>query len=144
MSDLKRFKDAQAYSYNAALQEIRKGRKRSHWMWYIFPQIQGLGQSAISRRYAIADLQEAKEYLQDEILGSRLEEISRAALEVESNDPLEVFEYPDNLKLRSSMTLFEAAAPDNELFGKVLDKYFNGDRDTLTLNILAKQAEGIQ
>ena len=144
MSDLKRFKDAQAYSYNAALQEIRKGRKRSHWMWYIFPQIQGLGQSAISRRYAIADLQEAKEYLQDEVLGSRLEEISRAALELETNDPLEVFGYPDNLKLRSSMTLFEAADPDNELFGKVLDKYFNGDRDTLTLNILAKQAEGIQ
>ena len=144
MSDLKRFKDAQAYSYNAALQEIRKGRKRSHWMWYIFPQIQGLGQSAISRRYAIADLQEAKEYLQDEVLGSRLEEISRAALELETNDPLEVFEYRDNLKLRSSMTLFEAAAPDNELFGKVLDKYFNGDRDTLTLNILAEQAEGIQ
>lgn len=144
MSDLKRFKDAQAYSYNAALQEIRKGRKRSHWMWYIFPQIQGLGQSAISRRYAIADLQEAKEYLQDEVLGSRLEEISRAALELETNDPLEVFGYPDNLKLRSSMTLFEAADPDNELFGKVLDKYFNGDRDTLTLNILAEQAEGIQ
>lgn len=144
MSDLKRFKDAQAYSYNAALQEIRKGRKRSHWMWYIFPQIQGLGQSAISRRYAIADLQEAKEYLQDEVLGSRLEEISRAALELETNDPLEVFGYPDNLKLRSSMTLFEAADPDNELFGKVLDKYFNGDRDTLTLNILAEQVEGIQ
>lgn len=144
MSDLKRFKDAQAYSYNAALQEIRKGRKRSHWMWYIFPQIQGLGQSAISRRYAIADLQEAKEYLQDEVLGSRLEEISRAALELETNDPLEVFGYLDNLKLRSSMTLFEAADPDNELFGKVLDKYFNGDRDTLTLNILAEQAEGIQ
>ncbi len=144
MSDLTRFKDAQAYSYDAALLQIKTGRKRGHWMWYISPQIQGLGQSATSWRYAISNLQEAKEYLQDEILGSRLEEISRAALEVESNDPLEVFEYPDNLKLRSSMTLFEAAAPDNELFGKVLDKYFNGDRDTLTLNILAKQAEGIQ
>ena len=113
-------------------------------MWYIFPQIQGLGQSAISWRYAIANLQEAKEYLQDKVLGRRLEEICRAALEVESNDPLEVFGYPDNLKLRSSMTLFEAAAPDNKLFGKVLDKYFNGDRDTLTLNILAEKAEGIQ
>ena len=111
--------------------------------WYV-KEIEQFGQSATSWRYAISNLQEAKEYLQDEILGSRLEEISRAALEVESNDPLEVFEYPDNLKLRSSMTLFEAAAPDNELFGKVLDKYFNGDRDTLTLNILAKQAEGIQ
>lgn len=144
MSDLTRFKDAQAYSYDAALLEIRTGRKRGHWMWYIFPQIQGLGQSAISRHYAIANLQEAKDYLQDKILGSRLEEICRAALEVVSNDPLEVFGYPDNLKLRSSMTLFEAAAPDNELFGKVLDKYFNGDRDTLTLNILAEQAEGIQ
>lgn len=144
MSDLTRFKDAQAYSYDAALLQIRTGRKRGHWMWYIFPQIQGLGQSAISWRYAIANLQEAKEYLQDKVLGRRLEEICRAALEVESNDPLEVFGYPDNLKLRSSMTLFEAAAPDNKLFGKVLDKYFNGDRDTLTLNILAEKAEGIQ
>ena len=144
MSDLTRFKDAQAYSYDAALLQIRTGRKRGHWMWYIFPQIQGLGQSAISWRYAIANLQEAKEYLQDKVLGRRLEEICRAALEVESNDPLEVFGYPDNLKLRYSMTLFEAAAPDNKLFGKVLDKYFNGDRDTLTLNILAEKAEGIQ
>ena len=144
MSDLTRFKDAQAYSYDAALLQIRTGRKRGHWMWYIFPQIQGLGQSAISWRYAIANLQEAKEYLQDKVLGRRLEEICRAALEVESNDPLEVFGYPDNLKLRSSMTLFEAAAPDNKLFGKVLDKYFNGDRDTLTLNILAEKAEGKQ
>ena len=113
-------------------------------MWYIFPQIAGLGKSSTAQYYAIHDLKEARDYLNDEVLGSRLEEISRAALEVESNDPLEVFEYPDNLKLRSSMTLFEAAAPDNELFGKVLDKYFNGDRVTLTLNILAKQAEGIQ
>lgn len=96
MSDLKRFKDAQAYSYDAALLEIRTGRKRGHWMWYIFPQIQGLGQSAISNRYAIANLQEAKEYLQDKVLGSRLEEICRAALEVESNDPLEVFGYRRN------------------------------------------------
>lgn len=144
MSDLNRFKVAQTHSYNEALQEIKKGKKWGHWMWYIFPQIQGLGQSEVSQWYAFESLQEAKEYLQDNLLRSRLEEICLAVLEVRSNDPLEVFGYPDNLKLRSSMTLFDAAEPGNALFGKILDKFFNGERDPLTLQILTEQAEGMQ
>lgn len=139
MSDLQRFLDAQNYSYSAALKEIRNGKKKTHWMWYIFPQIQGLGHSPIAQKYAIKDIQEAKDYLQNPTLRSRLEEICQAALEVESDDPSEVFGYPDDLKLRSSMTLFEAAAPGNEIFGKVLDKYFHGRRDQLTLGILRAQ-----
>lgn len=139
MSDLQRFIDAQNYNYGAALREIKSGRKRSCWMWYVFPQIQGLGYSDMAKRYEIRDLQEARDYLQNEILGSRLEEICKAALETDSDDAYLVFGSPDDMKLKSSMTLFEAAAPDNEIFGKLLDKYFHGDRDRRTIEILASQ-----
>lgn len=139
MSDLQRFIDAQNMNYGAALEEIKSGRKQSCWMWYVFPQIQGLGHSPTAKRYEIRDLQEAKEYLRNDILRNRLEEICRAALEAESNDAYLVFGSPDDLKLRSSMTLFEAAEPENELFKKVLEKYFQGKRDMRTLKILKTQ-----
>ena len=139
MPDLQRFVEAQEHSFFRALKEIRNGRKQSHWMWYVFPQIQGLGHSPAALRYAIQDIQEAKDYLHDAILGPRLGEICGAALEVECSDPGIVFGYPDDLKLRSSMTLFAAADPGNGLYGKVLEKYFNGERDQKTLDILASQ-----
>lgn len=139
MSDLQRFIDAQNVNYGAALEEIKSGRKRSCWMWYVFPQIQGLGYSSMAKRYEIRDLQEAREYLQNDILRNRLEEICRAALEAESDDAYLVFGSPDDLKLKSSMTLFEAAEPENELFKKVLEKYFQGKRDMRTLKILKTQ-----
>lgn len=139
MSELQRFIDAQVYNYQAALEEIKDGRKRSCWMWYVFPQISGLGRSQMAKKYEIRNLQEARDYLKNEILGSRLEEICRAALEVSSNDPNLVFGFPDNMKLKSSMTLFEAAAPENRIFAQVLEKYFDGERDRLTLAILSSQ-----
>ena len=133
---LERFYEAQKYSYEDALKEIKNGRKCSHWMWYIFPQITGLGMSGMSRYYSIGSLQEAKEYMEDKVLGSRLLEISGALLELETDDAYEVFGYPDNLKHKSSMTLFAAAAQEQEVFRKVLDKYFGGEQDTRTLQKL--------
>ena len=121
MSDLDRFLQAQSYQYETALKEIQNGRKQSHWMWYIFPQLRGLGQSSMAWEYGIADLEEAKAYLAHPILGARL---------------LEVFGFPDDLKLRSSMTLFEAADPQQPIFGQILMKFFNGERDSATLGIL--------
>lgn len=139
MTNLQRFKDAQKDSYATALKEIQNSRKTSHWMWYIFPQIQGLGFSQMSRYYAIEDLQEAKDYLQDELLGSRLQEICEALLAHDNLSAYEIFGSPDDMKLRSSMTLFEEAAPNNLVFAKVLDKFFDGKRDAMTLSILAMQ-----
>lgn len=133
---LKRFLDAQDADYAAALQEIKTGRKRSHWMWYIFPQIAGLGMSGISRHYAIADLQEAKEYMENPLLKAHMLEICGALLQLEDKNADIIFGFPDNLKLKSSMTLFEAAAPEYPVFGEVLKKYFAGERDEKTLSIL--------
>ena len=109
--DLSRFHRAQPRDYDQALSEIRAGRKRSHWIWYIFPQIQGLGYSSTAQFYAIQDLSEAKAYLADPVLRERLLEISGALLGLESSDPSAVMGYPDDLKLRSSMTLFALAEP---------------------------------
>jgi len=133
---LERFRDPQKQDYQTALQEIRAGRKKSHWMWYIFPQIQGLGSSGMAQYYAIADLDEAKEYLADAMLGKNLMEISQALLEVNSDDALAVMGWPDNLKLKSSMTLFQAANPKCEIFGKVLEKFYGGKQDEKTIEIL--------
>lgn len=133
---LERFRAPQKQDYQTALQEIRAGRKKSHWMWYIFPQIQGLGSSGMAQYYAIADLDEAKEYLADAMLGKNLMEISRALLEVNSDDALAVMGWPDNLKLKSSMTLFQAANPKCEIFGKVLEKFYGGKQDEKTIEIL--------
>ncbi len=131
--DLDRFLIAQQMDYQNALEEIKSGRKRSCWMWFIFPQIEGLGHSEMARYYAIKDMEEAKAYLEHPTLGSRLIEISQALLEVESNDAAAVMGWPDNLKLKSSMTLFALAKPECEVFQKVLDKFFQGEMDQSTL-----------
>lgn len=139
MADLQRFIDAQRNDYEQALQEVKSGRKRTHWMWYIFPQIHGLGMTPISDYYSIRSLREAKDYLKDPVLGARLVEISKALLELNTSDPHAVFGSPDDLKLRSCMTLFERADPQNPLFGDVLDKYYRGERDQRTLEILDEE-----
>ena len=137
-ASLERFVRAQEHSYDAALREIRGGRKRSHWMWYIFPQIAGLGMSSTAQYYAIYDLTEAEEYMAHPILGPRLLEISRALLALDTSDADAVFGWPDNLKLRSSMTLFHCADPDCPVFQQVLDKFFGGRPDERTLAILGR------
>ena len=136
MADLSRFLKAQQYDYDQALREIRSGRKRSHWMWYIFPQIQGLGFSSTAQFYAIRDLDEAKEYLAHPVLGARLKEISSALLELEGLSASEIFGYPDDLKLRSSMTLFRLADLDCDIFERVLEKYYDGRPDERTVQIV--------
>ncbi len=135
--NLQRFLDAQARDYAAALAEIKGGRKRSHWIWYIFPQVQGLGFSSTSRHYAIRDLGEAAAYLQHPVLGSRLEEISRALLGLPGGNATAVLGTPDDLKLRSSMTLFTQVPGASPVFRQVLDKFFGGQADPLTLRRLA-------
>lgn len=134
--NLDRFKSAQRGSYSEALAEMRRGRKNGHWMWYIFPQISGLGMSATSLYYGIRDMGEAKAYMADPVLGERLLEISEALLQIETDNAREVFWFPDDLKLRSCMTLFAAATPEHEVFRKVLDKFFDGEADDMTLDIL--------
>lgn len=136
--DLERFVKAQAYDYDAALREIRGGRKRSHWMWYIFPQLRGLGFSSTAQYYGIRDLEEAKAYMAHPVLGPRLAEISEALLGLDTCDPSAVMGYPDDLKLRSCMTLFALAAPEQPVFGRVLEKYYAGRRDERTLELLKK------
>ena len=133
---LDRFLDAQRGDYAAALAEVRRGRKTSHWMWYIFPQIAGLGQSSTARYYSIRDLEEAREYYAHPVLGQRLREISGVLLDLRGSDPVAVFGGIDSMKLKSSMTLFAMAAPDDPIFQQVLDKYYGGEQDALTLRIL--------
>ena len=135
MHDLNRFISAQERSYDAALREIKAGHKRTHWMWYIFPQIAGLGFSSTAQFYAISSMQEAKDYYAHPVLGKRLVEISEALLALDTSDAGAVMGYPDDLKLRSSMTLFLAAS-DDAVFQKVLDKFYSGKPDSKTLSIL--------
>lgn len=137
--DIKRFLIAQENDYDRALSEIRNGKKESHWMWYIFPQIKGLGRSPIAAKYAISNLDEAIVYLGNELLRNRLHEISNALLELKGNDPTDIMGFPDDLKLQSSMTLFELAEPDCDIYAAVLEKYYHGQRDTMTLRMLNKQ-----
>lgn len=134
--DLTRFVAAQQGSYQSALSEIRRGRKTGHWIWYIFPQIDGLGMSSTAQYYAIGSLEEAAAYAKDPVLGARLTEICRALMELDTDDADYIFGWPDNLKLRSSMTLFELADPDDGVYGRVLDKFYAGERDERTLHIL--------
>lgn len=138
--DLSRFKKAQEQNYAEALCEIQKGHKQSHWIWYIFPQIAGLGRSGTAEYYAIRDLGEAKAYLADDTLREHLLEISRALLTLESSDAENIMGWPDNLKLRSSITLFHEADPEEEVFQQVLDKFYGGVSDQRTLQILKSQA----
>lgn len=135
MHDLNRFISAQERSYDAALREIKAGHKRTHWMWYIFPQIAGLGFSSTAQFYAISSMQEAKDYYAHPVLGKRLVEISEALLALDTSDAGAVMGYPDDLKLRSSMTLFLAASGD-AVFQKVLYKFYSGKPDSKTLSIL--------
>jgi len=137
--DLSRFIKAQEGSYEQALSEIKSGRKRSHWMWYIFPQYKGLGYSETSKYYSIKDLDEAKRYLNHPILGERLRSISKELLALNENNANRVFGSPDDLKLKSSMTLFATieVSPEN-IFQKVLEKFFNGQADDNTLNLINK------
>ena len=136
--DLQRFIDAQANNYSVALSEVMNGRKRTHWMWYVFPQIQGLGMSEISRLYAIKDIHEAADFLDHPVLGSRLIRICNELLNLESDDAYQIFGSPDDLKLHSSMTLFSSVPSADFVFQKVLDKFFEGKKDEKTLAILKK------
>ena len=135
---LDKYVSAQARDYDDALREIRSGRKRSHWIWYIFPQLDGLGYSPTAQYYGIRDLEQAKDYMAHPVLGPRLVEISGALLSLPGSNPSAVMGYPDDLKLCSCMTLFELAAPDEPVFGRVLEKYYGGRRDRMTLNLLGR------
>ena len=134
--DLQRFVDAQAGVYDQALAELSAGAKRSHWMWFIFPQIAGLGFSAMARRYAIASRLEARAYLNHAVLGPRLIACTRAVCRVEGRSAHQIFGSPDDLKFRSSMTLFAAVAEDG-IFVEALRKYYGGQPDEATLQALA-------
>ena len=136
--ELSRFREAQKRDYDRALSEIRSGRKRSHWMWYIFPQLKGLGVSSTAEYYGISGLTEAQEFLRDEYLGENLRRISEALLELDTDDALKVFGTPDNLKLCSSMTLFSQVEGRTSVFGKVLDKFFQGKEDGRTMELLSR------
>jgi uncharacterized protein (DUF1810 family) len=137
--DLGRFVTAQDQggTYEAAVAELRSGRKRSHWMWFVFPQVAGLGQSPISRRYAVSSLAEAHAYLAHEVLGPRLVECARIVANLKAPSAEDIFGGIDAMKLRSSMTLFARADPTNPVFGEVLDAYFGGQPDEATDRLLA-------
>ncbi|MGA7827029.1 MAG: DUF1810 domain-containing protein [Geobacteraceae bacterium] len=135
--DLDRFISAQERSYDSVLAELRSGQKRSHWMWFIFPQIVGLGRSSTAQHYAIKSLEEARQYLNHPLLGPRLLECAGAVAVIEGRSVEAIFGYPDDLKLRSSMTLFASVAQDpHSVFNQVLDKYFQGEPDIRTLQIM--------
>jgi len=136
MSDpynLQRFVDAQNPVYDMVCSELREGRKKSHWMWFVFPQIAGLGSSELARKFAISSLAEAAAYLAHPILGPRLTECTRLVNLAEGRPIEEIFGYPDDLKFRSSMALFAHATPDNRVFIDALQKYFSGEFDPATL-----------
>ncbi len=134
--DLKRFVDAQTPVYRNVVEELRAGRKRSHWMWFVFPQLRGLGSSPTAVHYGISSLEEARAYLAHEVLGARLRECTRLVNDVQDRSAAEIFGSPDDLKLRSSMTLFSRATDDNQDFVALLDKYYGGEQDPLTLERL--------
>ena len=134
--EISRFMNAHQTDYQRALTEIKNGKKVSHWMWYIFPQLKGLGRSFTSEYYGIQDLDEAKAYLADPILGRHLIEICNALLSLDTNDATEVMGRPDDRKLKSSMTLFDAATESSDVFRLVLEKYYNGKKDYRTLEML--------
>lgn len=134
---LQRFVDAQARDYDAAIRELRAGAKRSHWMWFIFPQLRGLGRSSTAEFYGITSMAEARAYLAHPLLGSRLRECVRALLESRETNAAEILGDVDALKLRSSLTLFQAAAPAEEWFNRALDRFYQGEPDARTLELLA-------
>ena len=135
--DLARFVRAQERDYEQALSEIRSGRKRSHWMWYVFPQLDGLGFSPTSRHYAIKSLSEAEAYLRHPTLGARLIECAQAVLTVQGRSATELFGSPDDVKLRSSATLFARVSPPGSVFEQLIQRFFGGEPDETTLRLLA-------
>jgi uncharacterized protein (DUF1810 family) len=136
---LDRFLEAQTPVIAQALEELRAGQKQSHWMWYVFPQIASLGQSATSRAFAIQSLDEARAYLAHPVLGQRLRECCQAVMNVRGKSAHEIFGSPDDLKFQSCLTLFAEAAPDDVLFYNLLEKFFDGDADEATLELLAHE-----
>lgn len=136
---LERFIEPQEQDYEQALKEIRNGRKVSHWIWYIFLQLRGLGKSYMSDYYGIRDLDEAKAFLQDPYLGKHLQKISEALLNLDNDNATQIMGRPDDMKLKSSMTLFACADPENAVFEKVLEKFYNGHKDGRTLKMLSKE-----
>lgn len=139
---LQRFVEAQAPVYDAVCRELRAGRKASHWMWFVFPQLRALGRSATAQFFGLADRAEAQAFAAHPLLGPRLVACSRLVLAVEGRSAHQIFGSPDDLKLRSCMTLFEAAAPSEPVFAQVLERFYAGDRDPLTLAALAREANG--
>lgn len=134
--DLQRFVDAQQAVYETVLAELRAGHKRTHWMWFIFPQIAGLGRSSTARHFALSGIDEAQAYLAHPLLGQRLEECCRILVAIDGRTASQIFGYPDDLKLHSSLTLFAQAAPGQPLFETCLAQYFKGQRDAATLELL--------
>ena len=134
-TDISRFREASDWNYEFALKEIRNGQKRSHWIWFIFPQMRGLGFSQNSQFYGITDLKEAELYLIDPILGLRLREITTALLEHNDKSTVEIFGRIDAIKVQSSMTLFDLVSP-NDIFDQVLEKYYNGKRCIQTISLI--------
>lgn len=135
---LERFITAHDRNYDIARNELKQGKKLSHWMWYIFPQIKGLGKSPTSEFYGIQNLDEAKAYINHFILGNNMRTLCEVLLSLESNNPTKIFGRPDDMKLKSSMTLFSLATDDNGIFVSVLDKFYNGKLDNRTIRIVKK------
>jgi uncharacterized protein (DUF1810 family) len=136
--DLQRFVDAQDHVYDTVIDELRGGRKRSHWIWFVFPQLRGLGRSPTALHYGISSLSEARAYLAHDVLGPRLRECARLVAAIDDRSAADIFGFPDDLKVRSSMTLFARATDDNADFTTVLDKFYNGEEDPVTVARLAR------
>jgi uncharacterized protein (DUF1810 family) len=136
--NLRRFISAQEMIYTDVLAELQDGRKRTHWMWFIFPQFDGLGYSTTSKHYAIKSKEEARSYLSHPVLGKRLTECAETILSVQGRSAAEIFGSPDDMKLKSSMTLFAAVTASGSVFARVLEKYFRGQQDSRTLDLLAQ------
>jgi uncharacterized protein (DUF1810 family) len=134
--DLRRFVDAQDRVYDTVLAELRAGAKRSHWIWFVFPQLRGLGRSATAQHYGISSLREARAYLAHPVLGPRLHECTGLVAAIDGRSVDEIFGWPDNLKVRSSMTLFAHATDDSAGFRAVLDKFYDGEEDPATVELL--------
>jgi len=136
--DLQRFVDAQDRVYDGVLGELRGGKKRSHWIWFVFPQLRGLGRSPTAERYGISSLDEARAYLAHDVLGPRLRECARLVASIDGRSADEIFGWPDNLKVASSMTLFARATDDDAEFRAVLDRFYNGEDDPATVELLSQ------
>jgi uncharacterized protein (DUF1810 family) len=141
--DLTRFITAQDPVYNDVLTELKSGQKQTHWMWFIFPQIDGLGHSSIAKRYAIKNADEAREYLRHPVLGKRLIECTETVKAIQNRSASQIFGYPDDLKFRSSMTLFASVSGEESIFHDLISKYYEGQADDRTIEILKAQAQSM-